>query len=81
MKKIITMLFMIFAISCTDPKTTRKVLEVNGYRNIEVKGWAFFGCSKDDTFTTQFEAISPSGKHVSGVVCSDWFKGATIRFD
>lgn len=80
MKKIALALSVLLALSaCSDPKTARKALEDQGYTSIITKGYAFMGCSEDDAFSTSFEAVSAAGKIVKGVVCSGWFKGATIR--
>ncbi len=66
--------------ACTDETTTRRVLEQNGYKNVTITGYRFFNGTKD-TFVTGFEATSPSGNRVSGVVSNGFLKGATIRFD
>lgn len=72
----------LFALTaCDDPATARRVLDNQGYTNVQLNGRPWFGCGKDDAFATAFSATSPSGKPVTGVVCSDLFKGATIRFD
>jgi hypothetical protein len=68
------------AAGCSDPKTAKKTLENSGYTNIELGGYSFFGCSDGDRFSTKFTATNPNGVTVSGVVCSGWFKGGTIRF-
>jgi len=70
----------VLANGCTDSKTTTRVLTEQGYTEIEVGGYDAFACSDDDTFATKFTAKGPSGKRVSGVVCSDWLKGSTVRF-
>ena len=81
MKRIILAAAIALA-GCTNADGTRRVLEAQGFTNIEVKGYSLFGCSKDDTYHTAFEATGPSGKRVSGVVCAGlFFKGATVRFD
>ena len=68
-------------VACTDSDEAVNVLEGMGFTDVETTGYRYFGCSEDDTFHTGFTATSPSGKEVSGVVCGDWFKGATVRFD
>ncbi len=69
------------AAGCTDAKTAQRVLEDQGYTDVRADGYAAFSCSDQDTFKTAFTATSPSGRPVSGAVCSAWLKGATIRFD
>lgn len=70
-----------FLTGCTDNAKAEKVLRSQGYRDIHLTGYRYWGCSKDDSFHTGFRAVSASGAEATGVVCSDWFKGATVRFD
>lgn len=82
MKNLILVALVALSLSaCTNKETTIRVLEEQGYTQIEASGYAFFGCSEGDTFKTKFTAVSPAGKKVSGVVCSGFLKGATIRFN
>jgi hypothetical protein len=82
MKKIAIILFVLLLAACTDPSVARRVLESNGYTQIEITGYNMFDCSKDDFYHTGFRAKAPGGKVVSGTVCSGlFFKGNTIRFD
>lgn len=79
-------LFLIAALAalaaCTDPTTATRVLEDNGYTNVQMTGYAWMACSKDDTFHTGFIAKSPNGRTVSGAVCAGaFFKNSTIRFE
>jgi hypothetical protein len=67
-------------VGCYSGNDARKAVEAQGFTNVETHGHAFTGCGDDDTFATKFDAISPTGKPVSGVVCSGWLKGATVRF-
>ena len=71
---------LIIPAACTDENTARRVLSENGYKNINITGYRFFN-GTNDQFVTGFEATSPSGSRVSGVVSNGWLKGATIRFD
>jgi len=81
MKKLIGLVIVCLALSgCTDPERAGKVLSDNGFTNIHIGGYSWAGCSKGDYYATEFDAISPSGKQVNGVVCSAWMKGSTIRF-
>ena len=64
---------------CTKPDETKAILEANGYRSVEIKGYGWLNCSEDDQYATKFTAISGSGNMVEGVVCSGVFKGSTIR--
>lgn len=66
---------------CTDERAARKALADAGYSEVRVTGYAWFGCGEGDWYSTGFQAKGPTGRNVSGVVCSSWVtKGATIRF-
>lgn len=81
----VVLLLLIFAIfvpkACQQPDAAIKVLQDNGYTDIRITGYRWFTCDEKDTFSTGFIAITPTGKQVSGAVCSGFFKGNTIRFD
>jgi hypothetical protein len=70
---------MLSMTSCTNKTETIRVLEMNGYTNVQAHGYSFFGCGRGDFFSTKFTATL-NNKTVSGVVCSGLFKGSTIRF-
>lgn len=57
----------------------KEILASQGYSNIVMTGYSFFGCSEDDTFANGFTATAPSGATVTGVVCSGILKGSTVR--
>jgi hypothetical protein len=78
-KLLVLLLVMLSMTSCTNKTETIRVLEMNGYTNVQTHGFSWFGCSKGDYFSTKFTATI-NNKPVSGVVCSGWFKGSTIRF-
>ena len=66
---------------CTKPDASRRILEREGYTDIRITGYSWFGCSEDDFFSTGFEA-KKNGQYVEGTVCAGlFFKGATVRFD
>lgn len=69
--------------ACTDTEGAKRALDDAGFENVEIQGWPglWDGCGKDDNFSTKFRALNMKGKSVTGVVCSGWFKGSTIRFD
>jgi len=73
---------MLALAGCTDEDGATKALRSAGLRPVHVGGYSFFGCdSKSDTFATEFTAINVNGETVSGVVCSGFLKGKTIRYD
>lgn len=68
--------------SCgVNESNAKSTLEAQGMTNVEVGGYPFWGCDKDDTFKSKFTATGANGKPVSGVLCQGWFKGITVRFD
>lgn len=79
--KYLIFVLLLTLMGCTDAPKAERILREQGYSNITITGWRFGGCSNRDTFATGFKALSPVGRKCSGTVCSDWFKGTTIRFD
>lgn len=68
--------------ACTRPDSASELLQKQGYRNIEIQGYSWFGCDGSDFYHTKFKAISPAGYETKGVVCEGlWFKNSTIRFN
>lgn len=65
--------------ACTAPDRTVEVLDDAGYTDVQIEGYAWFDCSEDDVFQTEFIAKNPNGKVVDGAVCCGWFKNCTIR--
>lgn len=82
MKKTIAIALLALLTACTQPDHAKRVLEDQGYTKVEMLGYDWLNCSKDDTYHDKFRALSPAGKPVTGVVCAGvLFKGATIRLD
>lgn len=80
MKIIITLLVVsLLLVGCSNPEGTTRTLQGMGMTDIDIKGYAFFGCSDREMFHTHFTAKGPSGNHVEGVACSSWLSGTTIR--
>lgn len=75
MKRLIPFLF--FA-ACSTSESSRKTLDDAGYADIQITGWAPFGCGKD-FFSTGFRATNIRGKTVEGTVCCGLLKNCTIR--
>ena len=67
-------------VGCTDAEEAKRAVENIGGTDVKITGFRFFGCDREG-FRTGFTATSATGKRISGVVCSGWFKGATVRFD
>lgn len=84
MKRIlISVAFVLFIVGCTDNENAQRILQQNGYTQIQMTGYNFFSCSESDTYHSGFRALSPDGKHtVTGTVCAGlFFKNSTIRFE
>lgn len=78
------MLCAVLAIAlcgCTSEGDATRALAGAGYTEIRITGYRVFGCADSDAFHTGFEAKGPTGRRVTGVVCSGWLKGATVRTD
>lgn len=81
-RSIVAILFAFGVAGCTDQDNATRILEANGYSNIEYTGYSWFACGKNDPQSTGFKAIGPTGKVVEGSVCSGFFfKNSTIRFE
>lgn len=80
---IIALLFVTVAPRCcTRPDDATRLLQQQGFSNVEITGWRPFMAGKDDTVSTGFEATAPNGEQVSGAVTGGFFfKGSTVRFD
>lgn len=71
---------LLFA-GCSDAENAKRVLEQQGYTNVQITGARAWGCSDDDIYRTGFRATSPAGIVLTGVVCRNAMKASTIRFD
>lgn len=78
MKK--TALFCTVLIACTDDAGTFHALDNQGFTDIQITGYEWLGCGKDDLSSTGFRAKNPAGKPVSGVVCCGVTKNCTVRW-
>lgn len=73
-------LLLVLPKACVKPEQTTRQLEQMGYKQVEITGFDFFACAKDDSFQTGFEATAPNGDRVTGVHCAGFMKAGTIRF-
>lgn len=78
MKKFIFIVFL-FLTACTDSNGTIELLKDQGYENVVITGYNWFGCSDDDFFHTGFIVVKDN-REIEGVACSGFFKATTIRF-
>lgn len=66
---------------CTSKNDAERALTAQGFTNIEMTGYDFFSCGKDDFYHTGFKATNVKGQTVTGTVCSGLLiKNATIRY-
>lgn len=57
-------------------------LERQGDKDVELTGFKYFSCGRDDFYKDGFKAINVNGHNVSGVVCEGViFKSKTVRID
>ena len=82
MNKLILIVVIGMLTACTRPDNAVRILQEQGYTDIQITGYKWFACSKDDSTATGFMAKSANGMKIEGTVCSGWvFKNSTIRFD
>lgn len=68
--------------SCgVNPTTATRALEAQGLTNVQIEGYSWLGCGKEDTFASNFSATGVNGAAVTGSVCQGFFKGTTVRYD
>ncbi len=79
-KLIQLLLVSLILTSCTDPDGAIQALKGNNLEPIQVGGYSFFGCGDDYIFATKFQAKNQKGDVVSGVVCSGFLKGNSLKF-
>lgn len=80
-KKFVFVLSLYMLFGCTRPESTIELLKKEGYTDIEITGYSWFACSRDDSFHTGFKA-KRNGNVIVGTVCEGFlFKGKTIRYE
>lgn len=82
---LLVLILTIYLNRCTSHEQATLALTNAGYTNIQIIGYRNLHCgenSKIYVFHTGFKATTPSGKQVSGVVCSGiLFLRTEIRLD
>lgn len=80
-RKILMTLLFVIITGCTNPNDAINALQDSGFTDIQITGYHWLACSKDDTYHTGFIATNPQGRIVKGTVCSGLiFKNSTVRF-
>lgn len=72
-----------FALStCEDDDyaAQRKALTNQGFTDVDIGSYAFFGCSESDVYSNHFTATNTAGKPVEGLVCCGLMKACTVRW-
>ena len=73
------LVFFLLLCGCTNPPATVRILTAEGYTSIKITGYAWFMNSKEELYSTGFEATNINGKFIKGAVTGGLFKGYTIR--
>jgi hypothetical protein len=73
-------LAVVFTIGIPDPAGAHRVLEMQGYTNVQTTGRTWFACGRGDLYNTGFVATTPGGDRITGTVCSGILTGSTLRF-
>lgn len=72
-------------LSCASPERAQTTLEEQGFTRVRITGYAWTGCGRGDDTCTGFEALSPIGHRVRGVVGCGYNtgcdKGCTVRIE
>jgi hypothetical protein len=71
-----------FLAGCSDPKGAERVLAAQGFTRIDAGGFDLFSSCPDDSYkSTAFRAVGVNGVPVTGRVCSELFRGSTVRIN
>jgi len=76
-----TSLLGVAVIGLSDEADMKRILEDDGYTEVQYTEIRSMACGQDDLYRTGFSAINANDKKVTGAVCSGPFKGNTIRLD
>lgn len=81
MNKVLLLLLLVLAACARPTKDIERVLVGQGCEQIIDHGAdiLFSGCSDNDFYNNQFTCVK-GGVAITGVVCSGFFKGFTIRY-
>ena len=82
MKKLMFIASILLLAGCTKEDDTKRILTDQGFTDVQTTGYRPFACGDDYTFRTGFTAKAPvTKKQVTGVVCSGFLKGSSVKFD
>lgn len=86
MKKL---LIAVLLVGCeVSQSNAERVLRAEGLHHVTLNGYAWFACSDDDNFASNFVAYrtvldgggNPQEVRVEGVVCCGLMKSCTVRY-
>jgi hypothetical protein len=59
----------------------KRALEAHGFVEIQLTGYRWIGCNRDENYRMGFQAKDAKGKPVTGVVCRGLLTGGSVRID
>ena len=65
---------------CTSRHDAEDALAAYNLTDVQIGGYAYFGCPEEDNYHTKFTAKNAKGFPVNDVVCSSLTSGAHVRF-
>ena len=74
-----TLLCLAVLAACSNTADSRRILDVQGYTDIEILGYAFDTCGPATMNVTAFKATSPAGHPVEGVVCESLYGSHAVQ--
>lgn len=77
--KVLCLSIALLLGACTAEERSIQILKDSGMTDIEITGYAFGVCYKNEHIHAGFTAKNAIGKRVRGVVCCD-FLSCVIRF-
>jgi hypothetical protein len=82
--KSLVIAFSLLTLGCTsdsDFEKGKKILEDQGYTEVENTGHNYFCCDEKEAYSTGFRCKDKKGNIVEGCFCSSLGKGVTIRYE
>lgn len=81
MKRIAAISLLALLAGCVDHEGARRVLEDQGLTVLGTSKASFWndGCGTSESdYATNFQALGPTGRPVTGVVCRGWSSGSSV---
>lgn len=76
---IIVGLLIFTPMACSNKDGAKAALEKMEYTDIQMRGYSWLGCARDDVFKTKFSARNKDGRFVYGTACKGLFSGYYVR--